>query len=159
MNVTLRNYEAADFETLVAVDQACFDPQVAYSAREFRAYLRLPGAAVLMAEAAGKTAGFIVTAHGKAEGHVITLDILAEFRRNKIGSKLLAAAEERLAASGVRRVCLETASNNHGAIAFWEKHGYRTRGILQNYYPGGRDALAMCKPLGTRSRQRIVEEA
>jgi ribosomal protein S18 acetylase RimI-like enzyme len=71
-----------------------------------------------------------------------------------VGSLLLDAAERRLAAQGVTRAVLETATNNDAAISFWEKHGYRTRGILKNYYPGPVDAYAMTKSLRD-PRQRL----
>jgi [ribosomal protein S18]-alanine N-acetyltransferase len=44
-------------------------------------------------------------------------------------------------------VRLETATDNDSAVAFWQKHGYRKRGVRKNYYPNGRDAFAMTKTL------------
>ena len=101
-----------------------------------------------MAVMRGKPAGFCLTAYRETRGHIITIDVLEAYRRHKIGSRLLEAVESRLAESGVNEVILETATENHSAIAFWEKHGYRTRGIWKGYYPGGRDAYAMIKSIG-----------
>ena len=64
-----------------------------------------------------------------------------------IGTALLQEAERRLAHRGAVQIELETATNNTAAIAFWNRHGYQTRGILQNYYPDGLNAYAMMKPL------------
>ena len=100
-----------------------------------------------MAVMRGKLVGFCLTAHRENRGHIITIDVLEAYRRHKIGSRLLEAVESHLAKSGVREVILETATENHSAIAFWEKHGYRTRGIWKGYYPGGRDAYAMIKSI------------
>jgi len=47
----------------------------------------------------------------------------------------------------VREISLETATDNTSAIAFWQKHGYRKRGVKKGYYPGGRDAFSMSKLL------------
>jgi ribosomal protein S18 acetylase RimI-like enzyme len=47
----------------------------------------------------------------------------------------------------VQQVELETATDNHAAIAFWQKHGYRTRGVLKGYYHGRVDAYVMEKLL------------
>jgi ribosomal-protein-alanine N-acetyltransferase len=145
--VSLRQYTPEDFESLFEIDQACYATDVAYSRDELRAYLRFPNADCLMAVMRGKPVGFCLTAHRENRGHIITIDVLEAYRRHKIGSRLLEAVEARLAKSGVGEVILETATENHSAIAFWEKHGYRTRGIWKGYYPGGRDAYAMIKSI------------
>jgi ribosomal-protein-alanine N-acetyltransferase len=146
--IALRPYTSEDFEALYEIDQACYAADVAYSRPELRAYLRFPSADCLIATIRGKPVGFCLTAYREARGHIITIDVLEAYRRHKIGSRLLEAVESRLAKSGVREVILETATENHSAIAFWEKHGYRTRGIWKGYYPGGRDAYAMIKSIG-----------
>ena len=145
--VSLRPYTPEDFEALYEIDQACYAPGIAYSRPELRAYLRFPNADCLIAVMRGKPVGFCLTAYRETRGHIITIDVLESFRRHKIGSRLLEAVESRLAESGVNEVILETATENHSAIAFWEKHGYRTRGIWKGYYPGGRDAYAMIKSI------------
>jgi len=145
--IALRPYTPEDFESLFEIDQACYAADVAYSRAELRAYLRFPNADCLMAVMRVKPVGFCLTAHREKRGHIITIDVLEAYRRHKIGSRLLEAVESRLAESGVNEVILETATENHSAIAFWEKHGYRTRGIWKGYYPGGRDAYAMIKSI------------
>jgi len=147
MKTSLRPYSSSDFETLYEIDQACYEPAIAYSRRELRNYLRFPGADCVVAEVGKTIAGFIVTAHHKSWGYIITIDVLAAHRRLGVGSMLLAEAERRLAADGVREVALETATDSASAVAFWQKHGYRKRGIKKGYYPGGRDAFSMIKSL------------
>ena len=44
--------------------------------------------------------GFIVAEAGRA-GHIITIDVLDEFRRSGLGSQLMAAAEDRLRSEGL----------------------------------------------------------
>ena len=145
--ISLRPYTPEDFATLYEIDQACYAPGIAYSRPELRAYLRFPNANCLIATIRGKAVGFCLTAYRETRGHIITIDVLEAYRRHKIGSRLLEAVESRLTESGVNEVILETATENHSAIAFWEKHGYRTRGIWKGYYPGGRDAYAMIKSI------------
>ena len=146
-NISLRPYKPEDFEALYEIDQACYAADVAYTRPEMHAYLRFPGADCLIAAIRSKPVGFCLTSHREHRGHIITIDVLEAYRRHKIGSRLLEAVESRLAKSGVSEVILETATENHSAIAFWEKHGYRTRGIWKGYYPGGRDAYAMIKSI------------
>jgi ribosomal protein S18 acetylase RimI-like enzyme len=143
----LRPGVPADLEILYQIDQACYPPGIAYSRRTLRAFLTMPGAHCLVAEVAAGIAGFIVTVAENDWAHIITLDVLEPHRRRGIGSALLKEAEQQLAARGVRRVTLETAHDNAPAIAFWQKHGYRTRAVRKRYYLGRIDAWSMEKPL------------
>jgi ribosomal-protein-alanine N-acetyltransferase len=145
MGISLRNYCAADFEVLYQIDQQCFDPALAYSRPDLRNYLRLPGGDCVIAEASGDVAGFLVTAHERAVGSIVTIDVLPGYRRQGVATLLLEESERRLAAAGVRLIELETATDNTPAIAFWQKHGYRKRNIQKGYYPDGRDAYSMVK--------------
>lgn len=150
MDATIRPATRTDFERLYAIDQACYAPEIAYSQVELRWYLRLPGAECIVAESDGQIVGFILAAHERSRAHLITVDVVEEFRRRGIGSALLAEIERRMAERGAREVELETATNNDAAVAFWRKHGYRTAGVRKSYYPGPVDAFAMRKPLAAQ---------
>jgi len=154
MNFSVRDYRPDDLNTLYLIDIACYEPEIAYTREELRWYLSLPTADCLVAEALHSTkgaprqiAGFIIVASQKIHGHIITIDVIEKLRRAGVGASLLCKAEAKLLRRGVREVWLETATNNNPAIAFWRKHGYRTRGRLRNYYPGGLDAFSMAKLL------------
>ena len=97
----IRQSTAEDFEALYLLDQACCTAEIAYPRRTLRAFLRLPNMTCLVSDARDGIAGFILTDHDGALGHVVTLDVAAAFRRRQLGSALLAAAEGRLAAEGV----------------------------------------------------------
>jgi ribosomal protein S18 acetylase RimI-like enzyme len=160
VDVTLRTYQQEDFEALYEIDQACYDRDTAYSRSDLRAYLGFLGSECVVAEVkqsalekhnesgtGNRIVGFCISAHRGAEGYVITMDIIEEYRRRKIGSALLREVERRLANAGVRWVGLETATDNPAAVAFWQKHGYRARGVRKGYYPRGRDAYSMAKQI------------
>ena len=147
VKITLRDYAPSDFDALYEMDQKIFEPGIAYSRRQLREYLQLEGAQCILAEMGERIAGFIVTAHEEGVGYVVTIDVLPAHRQQSVGTLLLAEAEGRLATSGVHAIELETATDNTPAIAFWQKHGYRNRGVIKNYYPNGRDAFAMRKSI------------
>jgi len=147
VKIHLRDYEPNDFDKLIEIDQACYEPGIAYSKRDMHAYLQFPGAECILAESSGEIAGFCISARQSARGYIVTIDVLGKYRKSGIGSALLRELERRLAANGVREVGLETATDNESAIAFWNKHGYRTLGVEKGYYPGGRDAFAMTKTM------------
>lgn len=145
----LRACRPGDFEILHEIDQACYEPEIAYSRAELRDYLRLPGAKCVVAESDGAMVGFCLAARENGYGHIITIDVLQPFRRQGAGTALLAEIERRLVADGAREIWLETATDNEAAIAFWKKHGYRKRGVRKKYYPGNRDAYAMSKRIAS----------
>ncbi len=143
----LRPSAPADLERLYEIDQVCYPRGIAYSRRTLKWFLALPGADCLVAEVEAAIAGFILTEAEGESAHIITIDVLAEHRRAGLGTALLAEAEGRLRARGVREVHLETAHDNEPAIAFWHKHGYRNRGVLPRYYLDRIDAIWMTKIL------------
>lgn len=163
MRFGIRQFNKADFDTLWRIDQACFDPQLAYTRPELAFYIRRPGAFTLIAESAeelGRAAeqpvrgetkreilGFIVAENRRKSGHIITLDVVAEARRSGVGSGLLRAAEEKLAKAGTGIVALETPVNNLTAIRFYKREGYFVEKTVAGYYSGLLDALVMTKEL------------
>ncbi|MBI3404267.1 MAG: GNAT family N-acetyltransferase [Acidobacteria bacterium] len=145
--LTLRPYDSGDFNSLYALDQECFQSGISYSKRDLRAYLGIPTAECLIAECDNEIAGFILTTHDSESATIITLDVAAKFRRRGVGTLLLESAEHNLKTHGVRQVEIETSTEDSVAVAFWQHHGYRTRGVLQKYYDNRIDAYAMTKQL------------
>jgi ribosomal-protein-alanine N-acetyltransferase len=143
----LRAYRPSDFETLYRIDQICFPKGIAYGRFELKVYLRSEGTHCLIAETTGEIAGFILTELIVDEAHIITLDVLEDYRRHGIGSLLLSASEEKMTSRGGKRIILETATTNKAAIALWKKYGYRQLGTIEGYYGWGLDAFQMGKDL------------
>jgi ribosomal-protein-alanine N-acetyltransferase len=147
MNAILRQYETVDLPALYEIDNACYEPGISYSRRELRWYLEQEGVDCVVAESGGQLIGFILSHRESTMAHIITIDVLEEWRRKKVGSALLVEIERRIAASGAREVELETATTNKAGVAFWQKHGYRTVGLLKGYYLGRLNAYSMRKTL------------
>ena len=149
MAVTLLPYSLQDFDTLYAIDQACYPRGIAYSRVVLRGFLTLPDACCLVARTSGSAdttiAGFIVGESAGEDARIITIDVLKDYRRAGVGTILLRGLEERLQSRGVRKVELETATTNVAGVAFWERHGYRKTGVLHGYYLGRLDAWKMRK--------------
>lgn len=151
---TIREFQRDDFPRLWEIDQKCFPPGISYSQPELLFYMRRPRAFTLVAEPAARNgkdgaapAGFIVAETGKQAGHIITIDVLKEFRRSGLGSQLMAAAEQRMRAAGCPAVILETAVDNATALAFYKRHQYFLVKTLPRYYATGVDAFVLKKDL------------
>ncbi len=151
----IRDFKPEDFETLWRMDQECFEPGIAYSRRELKAYIRHPATFTVVAiggetgvsrEPEGNIQGFIVV-HRGVTGHVITIDVSPSDRRSGVGSLLLQAAEQRLRDAGCSAVNLETAVDNVAALAFYKRHGYSVIRTWPRYYSNGVDALVLQKDL------------
>ncbi|SFS05807.1 Acetyltransferase, GNAT family [Halomicrobium zhouii] len=86
---------------------------------------------LLVAREDGELAGFVMftVESGQYEqdvqrGVVQNLYVAPPYRRQGIGTRLLAATEERFADSGVDRVALNVMAANEDARRFYRRHGY-----------------------------------
>ena len=147
MAVLLRPYESADFVRLYALDHRCFPPGIAYSKRMLRYFLRAPQSECFVAVKDEQIAAFIITEAKGSLGRILTLDVEESQRRFGLGSLLLTRSEESMAGRRVREVMLETSVENAAGIAFWQRHGFRTVGVLRGYYLGRVDAYEMRKEI------------
>jgi ribosomal-protein-alanine N-acetyltransferase len=152
MQLTLRPYDPHDFSALYKLDQSCFPPGISYSKWALQHFLALPTADCQVAVDAKHIVGFILAEQNAPLAHIITLDVAESHRRKGVGSALLAEIEQHFRFHGVHAVLLETAINNEAAIAFWQRHGYRTEAVLKRYYLGRLDAYEMRKILPDKSK-------
>ncbi len=150
----MREFRRPDFDVLWRIDQKCFVPGIAYSKRELASYIARQGAFTIVGQAPEQDAqdffgigGFIVAEAHRRVGHIISIDVLPQYRRAGLGSKLLLAAEERLLAIPCQSIKLEAAVDNASAIAFYKRHGYNVVGTIPRYYPGGLNAFVFQKDL------------
>lgn len=148
----LRPYESQDFATLYEIDQSCFQPGISYSKRMLRYFLAMPAATCLVGLDGETIGGFILGEMIGLEAHIVTLDVAETHRRRGLGSLLLNALESSVIRQGAVAMILETAVNNHAAIALWKRHGYHEEGILKRYYLNKLDALQMRKSLNSSPR-------
>jgi len=144
--MVVRNYQPKDLPELHKIDRVCFPEGVAYILRELRFFVEQKNSITWVAEDEDRIVGFVIAQIEKRRfGHIITIDVLPEYRHRGVGSQLLQQAEKWLENNGAVIVYLETAMHNKPAIRFYEKHGYRTVERLTRYYADGTDAYQMVK--------------
>jgi ribosomal protein S18 acetylase RimI-like enzyme len=151
----LRDYSAQDLEQFCALDRQCFPEKIAYPPETMRETIEQKGAFSIVAEdESGKVAAFVVAGRTSPRiGHIATIDVSSRFRRRGLGTRLMRAAEARLASLGVRKIRLETATGNPARRLF-AKLGYQRVGKIEGYYPDGTDAWVMEKSLQRDSHPR-----
>jgi ribosomal-protein-alanine N-acetyltransferase len=154
MAVTLRPYEPHDFAALHKLDQSCFPQGIAYSRTTLHYFLNLPSADCLVALDGKRTVGFLLSEDRPPLAHIITLDVAATHRRTGIGSALLTECEKTWNFRNIRHVLLETSIDNEGAVAFWQRRGYRIEATLKRYYLGRLDAYEMRKILPAAAQSK-----
>lgn len=147
----LRDYRPGDLRRLSEIDQQCFASGIAYSQRELAHYIAQAGGFTVVAETAAPephVVGFLV-GHvlPRGAGHIVTIDVLPEARRARIGSLLMEECEARLRAAACKAVYLETAVDNDIALRFYKRHRYSVLKTIPHYYLDSIDALLMGKKL------------
>ncbi|QNI33123.1 GNAT family N-acetyltransferase [Alloacidobacterium dinghuense] len=150
--IQLRPFRSADLNVLYRIDHVCFAPGIAYSKAELRYYLQHPKSITVVAETesqaiAGFCTGQLQMREGRHLGHIITIDVLPDWRGQKVGRAMLLSVEEDFRAKGAESIRLEVAVDNLQAQTFYHAVGYSKIGMIPGYYAGKLDALVMEKDL------------
>jgi ribosomal-protein-alanine N-acetyltransferase len=113
------------------------------SRRSLAALARSPSACLLVACRGGRPIGYAVllTRRGGRAARLYSIAVAAEEAGRGVGSRLLAAAEEAARLHNAERVHLEVRADNPGAVALYERAGYRPIGERPGYYEDGMTAL------------------
>lgn len=146
--MTIRDFRPDDLEAAYRLDQTCFEPGIAYTRGQIRAFLAREGAIGVAADGEEGLAAFAIGDVVGRHGHVITIDVAASERRRGLGRRVLAALTSRMAGAGAREVRLEVDLRNADAIRFYERMGFRHARALPDYYGPGRDGLRMTRTVG-----------
>ncbi len=154
MKRLIRPARPDDFPTLVAIDQSCFEENVAYDVYELRYFMSQPSAVTLVAEVDGTIAGFLLfeTQEALSGATLVTLDVLESYRNAGIGSQLLDRSEKMLQSDDITGYVLQVDTTNRVALRFYRRHGFRVVQTLRRYYPNGADAYFMKKQAGKVTR-------
>jgi ribosomal-protein-alanine N-acetyltransferase len=104
----------------------------------------------LVADSGGKVAGFAVASRLRQEtvAEVEGLFVERDYRRQGVGSALIAACMTWAAKAGASRVRLEVRASNAAAHALYRRHGFSPAGVRRAYYSSPvEDALVLQAPL------------
>jgi ribosomal protein S18 acetylase RimI-like enzyme len=137
-----------DLDALIALEEAVFNMDI-LSRRSFRRFIAGDSATVIVAEADGKLAGYVLVLYPPRSilARLYSIAVAPHIGRRGVGPLLLAAAEQAARRRGRATMRLEVHEHNSRAIARYEKSGYRVFGRHRGYYDDRGDALRFEKPL------------
>ena len=141
MSCLVRHVEVSDAPGVYAVERACFhDP---YTEGLLNDLIKARQEQFFVAADNGEIIGYAVGFANGKEGHIVSVAVDPRHRRKQVGTTLLSAVTARLAAEGVKQIQLEVRKGNAGAIAFYERMGYRIFSEIRHYYDDGEDAWVL----------------
>jgi ribosomal-protein-alanine N-acetyltransferase len=81
------------------------------------------------------------------KGKILMLSVLEKYRRQEIGSKLLAEYLKSISYKKIKKVELEVRTDNKKAIKFYQRYGFKIKKKISKFYQNGEDAYTMAKEL------------
>jgi ribosomal-protein-alanine N-acetyltransferase len=138
--VEIRRLTFADLPQVVAIERRAFSTP--WSLAMFVLELSKPSGICLAAELEGELVGYLVCSRYDTVWHLMNIAVEPERRRRGIGGALLNALLERVGDDA--QVTLEVRRSNQGAVALYERFGFRSAGVRRRYYAdNGEDAVIM----------------
>jgi [ribosomal protein S18]-alanine N-acetyltransferase len=135
-----RRLSYSDLPGVLGIERRSF--QTPWSLAMFVLELSKPSGICLAATRGQDLVGYLVCSRYADVWHLMNVAVTPELRRRGIASHLM----DRLfaEAGGDARYTLEVRTSNHGAIAMYERLGFRPAGYRRAYYhDNGEDALIM----------------
>jgi ribosomal-protein-alanine N-acetyltransferase len=143
MSIRLRRLELADLDEIERIEQASYPTP--WSRSMFASELAKPSSLSLGAvDEEGKLVGYLVLSRYVDAWHVMNVAVAPGRRRQGIASALLRRLLDATHGDARRGYTLEVRVSNVGAIALYERFGFKPRGVRRGYYTDNReDALIM----------------
>ena len=136
----IRRLTYADLPQVVAIERRAFTTP--WSLAMFVLELSKPSGVCLAADVEGELVGYLVCSRYDTVWHVMNIAVDPDRRRRGIATALLHALLEKVGRDAP--VTLEVRHSNTGAIALYERFGFRSAGVRRRYYAdNGEDAVIM----------------
>jgi ribosomal-protein-alanine acetyltransferase len=134
---TIEDASVRHLNRLYEIEKECFGKE-AFSKQQIAYLLTDYNSISLVAKVDDEIVGFII---GKINverkspvGHILTIDVSPEHRREGIAEKLLQEVEKIFREKAVKMCYLEVREDNIAALSLYRKFGYEKIGRLRNYY-------------------------
>jgi [ribosomal protein S18]-alanine N-acetyltransferase len=139
-NIVLRPFEPDDLEQCAAVERSVYG-SATFRPIFFRQLYDLAPAMQWVAADGSKVVGHLwgATVQGGQLGWILNLAVLAHYRRQGIGERLLQTEIDTMREVGVPGVRITAEAENADVVRLYEKLGFRRIGFETNYYGDGLD--------------------
>jgi ribosomal-protein-alanine N-acetyltransferase len=153
--IVIEDMTLADVDAVQEVERASFP--VPWPANAFRHELtQNKNAHYIVAREGEHIVGYAGLWLSLDEAHITTFAVLPDYRRRKIGERMLVALFDRAERLGAEWLTLEVRASNLPAQRLYEKYGFRPAGVRRRYYSdNNEDAIIMWTE---RLRDRAVRE-
>lgn len=149
MQVTVEDASLRHLDRLYEIEIKCFERE-AFTKQQIANLLTNYNAVGLIAKLNGEIVGFVIgmlyADDDRIVGHILTVDVLPEYRRRGIGLRLLEEIEKIFRGKGANVSVLEVREDNIAALRLYQKLGYKRAAKLKYYY-GDAHGIFLRKPL------------
>jgi ribosomal protein S18 acetylase RimI-like enzyme len=146
MPLEIRPARPADLDAIFAIEQAVFAGD-RLSRRSFVSLMTGGTAVLVVAEAAGRVAGYGLVLFRRGSRVARLYSIAVAPGVSGVGAQLLRACEAAATQRGAGAIRLEVRADNARAIALYRRGGYAECGRVASYYHDGETALRFEKGL------------
>lgn len=102
----------------------------------------------LIAEKAGRTAGYLLAYTAADEAEIARIAVVKELQRQGVARVLLSELEAICGSQGIKKILLDVRCGNSAARALYEAAGFKEDGIRQRFYENpAEDAILMSRQL------------
>jgi ribosomal-protein-alanine N-acetyltransferase len=141
----IREFRRPDIKRVFEIEVSSFDDP--YPSSVLLEIYNL-GAGFLVAQKDNSIVGYIIFwIRFEDEGHIISIAVDKNHRREGIGSKLVETTMEIFKKYSVKTIKLEVRVENVQARKFYKKIGFKEDRILEKYYEDFEDAVIMNKKM------------
>lgn len=156
----LRRFQPADLDRVIYINQVCLPEN--YSTHFFLDLFERYPETFIVAEIDGQIVGYIMCRIETGlpdfglfgitrRGHVISIAVLPEYQRKRIGKALMEEAMTGMRLLKAKECYLEVRVTNVPAIELYNNLGFERSKSIRSYYADGEDAYVMTRKLAPSS--------
>jgi len=142
----IRKFKPTDMFSIIKIASETLPER--YSPSLFNYFYETSPDGFIVAEKNRKIVGFIIgVTTNPEEAKILMLGVYKHNRRQKIGTNLLQQFMDEIKKQKIRNIELEVRTDNSSAIKFYEKHGFKIKEKIPNFYQNQEDAFNMKRTL------------
>jgi ribosomal-protein-alanine N-acetyltransferase len=147
--MTIRPYTQKDLPSIYDIEKNCFPESERYTRQhlemlgEFKRYFFLVAQENEGSSIIGYCIGVLKSSREGTIGHIISVAVQPNKRRQGIGFSLIKELIKELKNAGASTMRLEVKMTNRAAREMYRKIGFNYEYVLRNYYGNGKDAILM----------------